>query len=104
MRAMVRQETKDVCAFDKLFSVNVPHIFERILFSLDIESFLKCKIVNKEWNRLLTSEPFKRKVRSVFKREICFRLSYAARDGSLDRVKRLIATGMVDTTIGNIHK
>ena len=100
---MVPQETKDICAFDKLFRIHVPHILEMIFFSLDFESFLKCLTVNKEWNRMLTSEPFKMKARSVFKREVCFRLSCAVRDGNLEQVRRLIAMGMVDTTIMNCH-
>ena len=99
---MIARETS-VCAFDKLLKIHVPHILEKIFFSLDFESFLKCLTVNKEWNKLLSSEPFKTKGRSVFKEEICFRLSYAVRDGSLEQVRRLIAMGMVDATIMNCH-
>ena len=99
---MAARET-GVCAFDKVLRINVPHILEMIFLSLDCQSFFKCKAVNKEWNKLLSSKLFKIKGRSVFKEEICFRLSYAVRDGSLERVRRLIAMGMVDATIMNCH-
>ena len=41
-----------------LFTRSVPHILEKIFFSLDYESFMRCSEVNKTWNDLLTSEPY----------------------------------------------
>ena len=46
------------CAFDKLFSMNVPHILEKIFFSLDYESYKKCLEVSYAWNELLKSEQY----------------------------------------------
>ena len=38
-----RQGDKDAtCAFDTLFAINIPHIFEKIFFSLDYKSYKKC--------------------------------------------------------------
>ena len=48
------------CAFDILFSRNVPHILEKIFFSLDYESFQACFRVNSAWNELLSSQPYQK--------------------------------------------
>ena len=42
-----------------LFTESVPHVLEKIFFSLDYESFKTCKEVSISWNKLLTSESFK---------------------------------------------
>ena len=94
-----RRSPRFSCQFDKLLKKNVPHILETIFFSLDCKSFGNCLKVNKEWNKLLRSESFKTKVksgRSALKREICTKVFLAAGKGSLEEVKRLLATGMVD--------
>lgn len=57
---------RDTCAYDKLFTKSVPHIHEKIFFFLDYESFKNCKVVCKEWNDFLTSEPFQNKAQSVY--------------------------------------
>ena len=94
-----RRSSRFLCQFDKLFKKNVPHILEMMFFSLDCKSFGNCLKVNKEWNKLLRSESFKTKVksgRSAFQRDICVKVCLAAKEGSLEEVKRLLATGMVD--------
>ena len=40
------------CAFDKVLSKNVPHILEKIFFSLDYNSFISCQDVCNTWNGL----------------------------------------------------
>ena len=47
---------RELCAFDKLFKRNVPHILEKIFLSLDTKSYMCCLDVNKSWKDLLTSE------------------------------------------------
>ena len=47
--------------FDALFKRSVPHILEKILFSLDYDSFSACGKVCKVWNDLLSSESYMRK-------------------------------------------
>ena len=49
------------CGFDLLFSKNVPHIFEKIFFNLDYDSFTACRKVSKAWSELLSSKSFRKK-------------------------------------------
>ena len=82
------------CAFDKLFSMNVPHILERIFFSLDYHSFKICMHVSTTWSELLMSEPCQNKAKSVFRTGICKdnrRLWRAARSGNVCFVRRLLS-------------
>ena len=58
------------CPFDKLFTKSVPYILEKIFLSLDYETFKKCREVSNAWNKLLASESFQRKAKSVFQGEI----------------------------------
>ena len=55
------EETMDPCAFDTLFSKSVPHILEKIFFSLDYASFKNCLEVCSEWNGLLTTKQYQRR-------------------------------------------
>ena len=41
MAAIDSNDTMGVCAFDTLLTRNVPHILEKIFFSLDYKSFQK---------------------------------------------------------------
>ena len=66
---MVKMDSEKEGPFDMLFKISVPHIPEKILFSLDYESFKRCLKVNKEWNKLLMSKANQRKAASVFKEE-----------------------------------
>ena len=52
--------------FATLFENAVPHISERIFFSLDYESFKTCLNVSKVWKELLTSQTFRRRAKTVF--------------------------------------
>ena len=57
------------CAFDVLFTKSVPHcphILENIFLSLDYKSYKTCFEVNNTWYKLLASESFQRKAKSVF--------------------------------------
>ena len=76
------------CAFDKLFTKSVPHVLERIFFSLDYASFKNCLEVSSIWNELLTSQPFLRMGKSVFRRDIRRELFHALKDGDADKVSR----------------
>ena len=88
----VRMDTKDTsgsCAFDKLFTRNVPHILEKIFLFLDYESFKSCLMVNKTWNKLLMSDSFQKKAESTFDEW----LFCAAYDGHTAVVQHLIYMG-----------
>ena len=66
-KGQTKQETMaPACEFDRLFTKKVPHIHEKIFFSLDYESFKNCVEVSKSWNDLLTSDNFLRRGKSVF--------------------------------------
>ena len=58
------------CAFNKLFTNQVPHILQKIFFSLDFKSFKQCEEVCVSWQALLTSESFGNGVNATFRREI----------------------------------
>ena len=89
----------DSSAFNTLFSKNVPHLLEKIFFSLDYKSYKTCLEVSKVWNDLLTSDSFQMKGKSVFRTEILKdgnELHDIARKGNTDKVQKLLSTGMMD--------
>lgn len=92
--------------FDTLFTLNVPHILERIFLFLDYTSFKKCMDVCVAWNELLKSKSFKTKARSCFRKEISGderKLWFVSNGGSMHEVKELVSSGMlnVDCAGGN---
>ena len=96
---MDTKETQITCAFDTLFTKNVPHILELIFFFLDYKSFEECLEVNKTWRGLLTSEFFQVKAKLVFHEEILNEqkeLWHASMWGKVEVVKRILSFIMVD--------
>ena len=85
-----------VCQFDRLFTKRVPHIHERIFFSVGYESFKKCLNVSKSWNDLLTSESFLRRGESIFCEDIHKELLLAAERGNVDIIRRVLSSFTVD--------
>ena len=57
---MVVENARDSCKFDVLFTKNVPHILEKIFFSLDYETYKQCLEVCSTWSKFLTSDRFVR--------------------------------------------
>ena len=96
---MAAEDCVDNSGFGTLFAKNVPHILEKIFFSLDYESYNTCLKVSKVWNKLLTSEPYKQKGRSLFHdniwRDEC-RLHLATIDGDKAEFERLLSHCLVD--------
>ena len=78
------------CEFDKLFTISVPHILEKIFLSLDFKSFMNCLKVRKSWNQFLTTESFQRRSQPVFHNDIHFELGLAAKRGNVDKVQRIL--------------
>ena len=79
--------------------VPTPHILENIFFSLDYESYKTCLEVNDAWNKLLTSDLYQVKGKSVFSGEISadeVLLHKASGEGNKVEVERLVSTGMLD--------
>ena len=75
--------------FDMLFTKNVPHIHAKIFLSMDYDSFKSCLMVSKTWNKLLTSESFKKMGKSKFE----LWLFDATKAGYADVVHRLLQLG-----------
>ena len=89
------------CEFDRLFASSVPHIYEKIFFSLDYTSFKECMKVCRSWNDLLTSQSFRRIGKSTFCYAIHEELSIAIEEGLTQVVKRILLNGMVDIEYNN---
>ena len=66
---MSTRKATDPCLFDKLFIKHVPHIFEKIVLSLDYKSLNVCLYVSRIWRGALTTESFQKKVVHVFRKE-----------------------------------
>ena len=79
-----------------LLAKHVPHILERIFFSLDQESFDACREVCSSWNLLLESAPFQRRYDKmlVMKRELEEQLIDSSTFGDVDVVGRLLSLGV----------
>ena len=86
----------DACEFERLFKRNVPHILEKIFFSVDYHSFKKCLQVTKSWNSLLTSELFLRRGKYAFCEDIQKDLLQAAERGNVDLIRGVLSNFMVD--------
>ena len=83
-------------AFDKLTEKSVPHILERIFFSLDYESFKKCMEVSSTWRNFLSSEQFQKKAKSKFYDQIQKDLIQASKKGLIKKVKSILSNFMLD--------
>ena len=95
---MDRGKIETHCPFDTLFTKNVPHILENIFLSLDFESYTECLEVNKTWNRMLTSQSFKKKAKLEFP-DLQKELWLASMWGKDEKVRRIISSGLVDVNV-----
>ena len=99
------------CPIDMLFSKSVPHVLEKIFFSLDYESFKNCQDVCNAWKESLTSKHFQKKARSVYFYKIKQEdyklhaskaekhgdektLAQSSYDGNIDSIKSLLSKGV----------
>ena len=97
LRSRQKEENMNhVCEFDRLITKSVPHLHEKIFFSLDYESFKKCLEVSKSWNDLLTSEHFLSRGKSLFCEDIQKDLVLAAEEGKVVMIKRVLSKFMID--------
>ena len=81
------------CAFDKLFTKSVPHILEKIFFSLDYDSFKNCKEVSRAWNELLSTKRYQEILRLKKEEEKLWNASKGGRSGE---IRKLLSSGMLD--------
>ena len=83
--------------FEILLTKNVPHILEAIFFSLDYESFKKCRDVAKDWNHFLKSETYKEKAKAVYCAEMKQdkkKLFDFSKNGQTEDVRHLLRSGV----------
>ena len=86
-------------AFDKFFEESVPHILEKIFFSLEYESYKTCLEVSHTWQELLISETYQKIGKAVFHNEITQdqeKLVKASKEGNVSLVRRLLLGRMLD--------
>ena len=89
---MEAQQNIGPCKFNILFTKYVPHILEK-----------RCLYVNSAWKKLLTSESFQKKGKSLFHAEIAKdeeNLWQAAWEGNVRQVKNSLLSIFVDVNCG----
>ena len=86
------------CAFDTLFTLNVPHILENIFLSLDYESLKTCLKVSSTWRKLLSTAPYQKELKKMLieKKIIERQLHTASKEGNTEEVVRLMSSLKVD--------
>ena len=84
------------CDFDRLFTISVPHILEKIFFALDFDSFMECSKVCKAWNELYLSELYHRKAEELMIEKKCNeqRLCTSSLKGDIEEVHNLLTMGV----------
>ena len=101
---MDRKETNSLCKFDIFFKKYVPHILEKIFFSLDYEAFKTCLKVNNTWKELLTSKSYQKKRKFVFHDELLKaekKLWLSAKNGNIGEVQNLLHNTFMDVNCVN---
>ena len=63
---MATGESVPHCEFDKLFTRSVPHILEKIFFSLDYDSFMYCGKVCRAWEALHSSNSYQQEAKNLW--------------------------------------
>ena len=84
-------------AFDTMFRKHhVPHLLEKIFFSLDYDSFMACHKVNKDWNKLLSSDRYQRESEKMHfeKKNNEKKLCYHSANGNVEEVRYLLSRGV----------
>ena len=85
--------------FDSLFARTRPHILEKIILSLDYNTFKNCLVINKAWKTVLTATSFQKQAKAAFREEILkdeMRLVTNSREGNTDEVRKLLSVGLLD--------
>ena len=95
---MNTREHNDTCAFNTLFTKHVPHIHEKIFFSLDYTSFKACSEVNNTWKELFSSESYEKKSAELLVEKLEYEkeLWEASKEGNAEEVRRILSSGKMD--------
>ena len=91
--------SSNIGEFDTLFNKSVPHILEKIFFSLDYDSLMTCRRVCRTWNSLLLSESYQRRSEELLeekkkKKKSEEELSQFSKEGNVEEVRNLLSSGM----------
>ena len=78
------------CEFDRLLTKSVPHIFEKIFFSLDYESFKNCRNVCQAWKELFASKRYCKREKQILQDE----RHLLSGEANAAEVKRLLMRGV----------
>lgn len=80
------------CEFDRLFKISVPHILEKVFFSLDYDTLMACNQVCKCWNSLISSKSYQRRANELLgkKRENERKLCEYTFEGKVEQVQQLL--------------
>ena len=95
------EDTGDTRGFYVLFTeVNIPHIQEKIFFSLDYESFMECEKVNSAWRQLFSSDKYQRRAQELMmeKKKNEGKLLKLTRQGNFEGVRNLLSIGINPNT------
>ena len=84
----------NISGFGKILSKSVPDIHEKILLSLDYETFKNCRGVCKIWDDMLNTESLQGKAASLYKYEMERELVKRCREGNAEQVRALLARGV----------
>ena len=94
---------EDFVGIDTLFTkINVPHILEKIFFSLDYDSFMECRKARKEWNELLSSERYQKEEERMLAEKIDVEERKSLYLRNVEEMTYLLSSG-VDTNCVALH-
>ena len=88
-----------VCEFNRLLSISVLHIHEKIFLSLDYQSYKNCQYVCKSWKDLLTSQFFQIWSESVYCKDIRIELRQNVWLGNVNKIKKILSLFTVDLNV-----
>ena len=101
---MTSKKIEGPYSLDTLFNYNLPHLLERIFFSLDYDSYKTCLEVSTTWKKLLISKSFLKRGKIVFHVQILrdelrlLKLTCVLKEEHIPQLKRIISTCMVDVS------
>ena len=98
---MGSEQAYALSTFGALSTRSVPHILEKIFFSLDYNSFKTCKNVNKTWRTLLSTTSYQMRLQELLdeKKENEEKLHVASWEGDTEMVGKLVNHLTIDVNV-----
>ena len=93
---MATRESVPHCEFDRLFTKSVPHILEKIFFSLNYDSFMACGKVCVAWEELHSSNRYQQRANELLKekRQQEKWLRHYSFKNNVEQVQRILTSGV----------